>query len=233
MATRTNQPNESGDQKKPAARKTAANSKSAGRTPAKRATAATSKRAPASAAKPAAKTPAKPVRKSAARLEREANPKGRSTPALGKGLSKAQRALEVSERANKALKLRTMRVSWEQIARQCGYSSRGAAATAVKRELARIPREAAKELRTVELEALDAAQRAISTQILAGNFGAIDRMLKIMDARAKLSGLYEDIADTGVDEVKNVLGAWLGQVVKQVELDDLEDERESDEDVPE
>lgn len=165
--------------------------------------------------------------KSPARLEREANPKGRSTPALGRGLSKTQRAIEAAERANKAMKLRAMRVSWDQIAKQCGYSSRGAASTAVKRELARIPREAAKELRISELEALDLAQRAISTQIAAGNFGAIDRMLRIMDARAKLTGLYEDIADTGVDEVKQVLGAWLGQVVKIV---DDEEAREGDDD---
>ena len=35
--------------------------------------------------------------------------------------------------------------------------------------------------------------------------------------------------DTGVDEVRGVLAAWMGQVVKQVELDELEDaEREGE-----
>jgi AraC-like DNA-binding protein len=167
------------------------------------------------------------VRKSPARVEREANPRGRSTPALGRGKTKLQRQIEAAERATKAMKLRTMRHSWDTIAAQCGYSSRGAAATAVKRELARIPREAAHELRISELETLDAAQRAIATQIAGGSFGAIDRMLKIMDARAKLTGLYEDIVDTGVEEVRDVLAAWLGEVRKRAAVDDLEDELES------
>jgi hypothetical protein len=132
--------------------------------------------------------------------------------------------IDAAERARKAMQLRAMRHSWDTIAKQCGYSSRGAAATAVKRELARIPREAARELRISELETLDAAQRAIATQIAAGSFGAIDRMLRIMDARAKLTGLYEDIVDTGVEEVRDVLAAWLGDVRKRAAVDDLEDE---------
>lgn len=217
MATRSSRPTGSRDEKKPAAPKPVTKRTAVSKAPAKAA-------APKVAPK---KAPAKPVRKSPARLEREANPKGRSTPALGKGLTKAQRAQAVAERAAKALKLRTMRVSWDAIAKQCGYSSAGAAATAVKRELMRIPREAARELRTSELETLDIAQRAMSAQIMAGNFAAIDRMLRIMDSRAKLTGLYENIADTGVDEVKQVLEAWLGQVIK---LDAADDQRESEND---
>lgn len=136
---------------------------------------------------------------------------------------------EAAERAKKALQLRTMRVSWDAIAKQCGYANRGVAYRAVQRELSRIPREAAIELRTVELEALDVAQRAINAQILAGSYGAIDRLLKIMDARAKLTGLYDEVADTGVAEVKQVLAAWVGQVAKTVDDDELDDELEAGE----
>jgi len=138
------------------------------------------------------------------------------------GKSRTQITLENKQRAQKALQLRTMRVSWESIAKQCNYASRGAAYNAVQRELQRIPREAAKELRTAELEALDVAQRAIANRIARGDFAAIDRMLRIMDTRAKLTGLYENIVDTGVDEVKGVLQAWLADVEKEVDSEDAE-----------
>lgn len=222
MSSRTNRSTGSGDdeQKKPAPRRAPAQRKPA----AKKTTSSTA----------AAKTPAKPrakrtYEKSPTRLEREANPRGRSTPALGKGKSKTERQVDAAERAKKALQLRTMRVSYDIIAKQCGYASRGAAYTAVKRELSRIPREAAKELRVSELETLDTAQRALASRIANGDLGAVDRMLKIMDMRARLTGMYDEIVDTGVDEVRGVLAAWMGQVVKQVELDELEDaEREGE-----
>lgn len=244
MTTSKNQPTGSGDESKPAARPSRAkpSTGSSGTTPTRRtstpraAAAKPAPKTPAAAAKTPAKRPATPAArtprtrqpKSPSRLEREANPKGRSTPALGKGLSKLQRQIEAAERAQKAMKLRAMRAPWDTIMKQCGYSSRGAAYTAVKRELSRIPREAAKELRISELETLDVAQRALGVRIASGDLGAIDRMLRIMDARAKLTGLYEEPAETGVDEVKAVLAAWIGQTVKLVEADDAMEEGDDD-----
>lgn len=226
MSSRTNRSTGSGDdeQKKPAPRRAPAQRKPAAKKPAAKTSTSSAKTPPKTRAK-------RTYEKSPTRLEREANPRGRSTPALGKGKSKTERQVDAAERAKKALQLRTMRVSYDIIAKQCGYASRGAAYTAVKRELSRIPREAAKELRVSELETLDTAQRALASRIANGDLGAVDRMLKIMDMRARLTGMYDEIVDTGVDEVRGVLAAWMGQVAKQVELDELEDaEREGDDD---
>lgn len=112
-----------------------------------------------------------------------------------------------------------MRVPWDTIAERLGYASRGAAYNAVKREIAKIPREAVNELRTVELESLDRLEQVAIRQALQGNLGAIDRVLRIKDARAKLTGLHDAPADTGIEEVKSVLAAWRKQII---ELDDPE-----------
>lgn len=53
--------------------------------------------------------------------------------------------------------------------------------------------EAATELRTLEGERLDRLQRAIWPDAIAGHVGKIDRVLKIMDQRARLFGLYAPV----------------------------------------
>lgn len=141
--------------------------------------------------------------------------------------SRTKLQLEAALRAKKALQLRTLRFSYDEIAKQCGYSSRSAAFTAVKRELAKIPREAAKELRQVELEGLDIAERNLSRQIAAGNLNAIDRMIKIKRLRAELTGLFDTQAETGVDEVKAVLADFLAAAIKGDEDDADEDDAEN------
>lgn len=135
--------------------------------------------------------------------------------------------LSAKERSAKALQLRLMRHSYDTIARQLGYSNRSAARKAVEREIAAVPREPAKELREQELESLDMAQRALMPSVLAGHLGAVDRLVKIMDSRAKLTGLYENIGDSGIDEFKSVLKQWAAQIAVEVAKDESESQRES------
>ena len=151
---------------------------------------------------------------------------GETTPAKR---SKTEIRMTAAERARKAMVLRAARVSYDNIARQLGYANRSSAFNAVKRELARIPREAAKELRLSELESLDNAERAIATLVASGNLQAIDRMLRIKDARAKLAGLYEEAPDTGVAEVKAVLAAWFTSITTEVDNDDDDEYPDDDE----
>ncbi|UJP09536.1 hypothetical protein L2X99_14065 [Microbacterium sp. KUDC0406] len=87
------------------------------------------------------------------------------------------------------------------------------------RALKAIPREAALQLREIELERLDLLQRSIARQITSGHLGAIDRMLRIMDHRARLLGLYQPQPDSGIAEVAAVLGSWLGKVREADALD--------------
>lgn len=138
--------------------------------------------------------------------------------------SKTERAMSAAERAKEAARLRTMRVSWDSIAQRLGYASRGAAYKAVQREIAKIPREAVNELRNIELESLDRMEQAAIAAAISGNLGAIDRVLRIKELRGKYTGVFEGVADTGVDEVKSVLAAWRKQIVADDEQDDEEHE---------
>lgn len=144
----------------------------------------------------------------------------RTSPARGK--TQTQIRAEARTRESKALDLRLLGYSHDRIARELGYAHRSAAKKAIDRALAGIPREAAKQLRDIELERLDLAQRSLADGIVRGNLGAIDRLLRIMDHRAKLLGLYEPQADSGIAEVAAVLGAWLGRVREEDEALDAD-----------
>lgn len=142
-----------------------------------------------------------------------------------KGKTQTQIRAEARAREAKALDLRLLGYSHERIARELGYQHRSAAKKAIDRALAAIPREAAIQLREIELERLDLAQRSLADKIVHGNLGAIDRLIRIMDHRAKLLGLYEPQPDTGIAEITAVLGAWLGKVREADALDgDLPDQ---------
>lgn len=143
--------------------------------------------------------------------------------------SRAQYEKDAAEKRRQALDMRARRMTYQQIADRIGWGSRGTAHQQVAKELKLIPREAAKELRQIELESLDQAERALGARIMQGDLGAIDRMIKIKDMRAKLTGLYEPAADSGVDEVRVVLGAFISSVLKLDADGQLEDESETNE----
>jgi len=95
------------------------------------------------------------------------------------------------DREAQALELRKAGASFPAIGQALGISDEGAR-KAVSRALARIAQqtdEAAAELRALELERLDMAQLAIARQVQQGNFGAIDRWIRLSERRAKLLGL--------------------------------------------
>jgi hypothetical protein len=125
-----------------------------------------------------------------------------------------------AQRADEALRLRMLRLPYRDIAKRVGYANPGSAHRAVERALKNLPRENATALRTQELEALDVAQRAIMRMVLTGHLGAIDRMLRLMDARARLAGLYAIPNDSGVDEFKTVLKAWAMTLATEVDADE-------------
>lgn len=124
----------------------------------------------------------------------------------------AQSAAEVAEaaalRAANALKLRKLRVSYDDIAKQLGYANRSGAYKAVQKALQDITREPAKELIELELDTLDMMQSSLAKRIMAGDDIAINTGLKIMGQRAKLTGLYEASEDTS--NLAEIRAALLG-----------------------
>jgi hypothetical protein len=99
-------------------------------------------------------------------------------------------------KAIKALELRKSGASFEVIAAELGYQDKSGARKAVLRALETTLQEPAQELRTLECERLDQLLFAVWSDALEGDVRAVDRVLRIMDQRAKLLGLN---APTRVD----------------------------------
>ena len=101
----------------------------------------------------------------------------------------SQRRLEAAEKQRSALKLRKAGATFEAIARELGYQGPSGAYRAVMAGLRKTLQEPADELRTLEVERLDALMLGLWTVARKGSLEAIDRILKIMARRAKLLGL--------------------------------------------
>lgn len=108
----------------------------------------------------------------------------------GLGDSKTSvRKLEAKEKQRQALELRKAGATYEVIARQLGYAAPVGAEHAVKAALKTLLQEPAEEVRKLELERLDALLIKMYSDATRGNQGAVDRVLRIMERRARLLGL--------------------------------------------
>jgi len=99
--------------------------------------------------------------------------------------------VKAAERRRRALALRRAGLTYKDIAKALGCSE-AHACKMVKREMARIAREMREDAEMIlqlELQRLDEAQASIWPQVKQGHLGAIDRLLRIMERRAKLLGL--------------------------------------------
>lgn len=85
--------------------------------------------------------------------------------------------------------MRLVGLSYDKIAEKVGFASKSGAYHAVMAALTKTLREPAEELRTLELERLDDMTLPLMAQAKKGNQGAVDRLLRIMERRAKLLGL--------------------------------------------
>lgn len=94
------------------------------------------------------------------------------------------------ERRMKAVRLRNARFSWDQIAKHCGYYDGSAAYKAVAVYWNRRNKEPLDHAVMMELDLLDDMARGVITRATSGDVRAIAAMLKIVDMRAKLTGMY-------------------------------------------
>ena len=105
------------------------------------------------------------------------------------------RDITAAQRVQDALKLRLAKATYEEIAEQCGYGSRASAYNAVQREMERRISSRVDEIRLEETMLLDALQGTLVPLALAGDLGAVDRMLAVMARRAKLHCLDQPSLD--------------------------------------
>jgi len=102
------------------------------------------------------------------------------------------RAVTTQVKEEHALGLRLARYTYGMIAAQVGYASRSSAYRAVGRAFHRIRAhtdQTAEELRQLEDARLDRMLRAIDDKVQRGELAAIDRALRISQARRELWGL--------------------------------------------
>lgn len=106
---------------------------------------------------------------------------------------------DVIEREREALALRRGGATYQGIATRIeGFGGNsGTAYRAVQRALRRTLQEPADDLRTLELERLDALHLAMWTKAMGGSLGAVDRVLRIAERRARLLGLDAPIRIDG------------------------------------
>lgn len=95
--------------------------------------------------------------------------------------------MATDDRADRALELHLAGATYDAIAQTLGYSNRSGAFHAVKRALgARKPTRDQHEAAQAELMRLDAMLTGLWAKARKGDFGAVDRVLKIGERRMEL-----------------------------------------------
>lgn len=111
-----------------------------------------------------------------------------------------------AQRVSQAVQLRAQRITYEQIAWQCGYANPGACRNAVMRELQRVVTPGINNLRLEELSMLDQLHAEVWPLVLdkenTQRLFAVDRVLAIAKRRAELLGLDTPVK---VADHKNVV----------------------------
>ncbi|HEY7183851.1 MAG TPA: hypothetical protein VIC84_20635 [Blastocatellia bacterium] len=97
--------------------------------------------------------------------------------------------VDVALRQTEALRLRQAGNTFEQIATKLRYSDPSGARNAVLAALRENVTEPNAEMRALELARLDALHAALWSKARLGDLGAVDRVLKLMERRAKMLGL--------------------------------------------
>lgn len=105
--------------------------------------------------------------------------------------STAPRSLVALQRQQRAIELRRAGRSYREIARQVGIGVASAhrLITAAIADVRAIVQDDAAEIRALELSRLDGLLGALWPKARQGDLGAVDRVLRIMERRAKLLGL--------------------------------------------
>jgi hypothetical protein len=98
-------------------------------------------------------------------------------------------AIERAKRRGQALELRAAGRKYREIADALGYSSPQHAHRDVKTELDALVKEPAMDVLAEELDRLDKMLQGLWSEARRGNIHSVDRVLRIMERRARYLGL--------------------------------------------
>lgn len=121
-------------------------------------------------------------------------------------------AISTLERQRKALELRKAGADFQQIADQLGYANKTGAWKACQAGMAKLIKEPATDVLTMELARLDAMFLGLWPKARAGNVAAVQQCLRIMERRSRYLGLDQTGAmDTSqASELLRQFAATLG-----------------------
>lgn len=97
--------------------------------------------------------------------------------------------MTATQKQAEAMRLRASGMSLDAIAKRLGYRSHSGVHKAISSGLKKTLREPADELRTLEAERLDRMLEGLWDQAINGGTWQVDRVLNIMERRARLLGL--------------------------------------------
>ncbi len=100
-----------------------------------------------------------------------------------------QPRMKATERQARALEMRKAGYTYPEIAAAVGYAGKASAYRAVDAALKKTLQEPADELRVMEAERLDAMLLGLWEKATTGDTWSVDRVLGIMERRARLLGL--------------------------------------------
>lgn len=116
----------------------------------------------------------------------------------------------------KALELRAAGLQYDAIASQLGYANKSHAWKAIDALLRGRAAEHGDRVLDLELLRLDLVQRGSMAGALRGDARAAGTVLRAMDHRAKLTGLYLVTAETDDAAIKGALAGFLAAAQAQV-----------------
>lgn len=135
--------------------------------------------------------------------------------------NETNRRATAAEKRKQALELRRAGLTYDDIAAAVGYANKSVAYKSVKAAIADITRESAQELLSLELERLDDMQAGLYKGARSGDPAAVDRVLKIIDQRARFLGLYDRKVDDTSAEVRAALRGFMDALGLKFGPDDL------------
>lgn len=104
-------------------------------------------------------------------------------------VARSAKSIALRERQEKAVRLRLAGLTLTEIAKQLGYNSPSAVSQAIKAATDRVGVEPARQLVEMELQRLDVMHQQCWVKLIAGDTGEVDRILRIMERRARLTGM--------------------------------------------
>lgn len=119
---------------------------------------------------------------------------------------------EARDRQRRAVELRLAGANYDVIARQLDYAGQSGARYAVQRGLELAIIEPAEEVLRQEVERLDRLMTGLWSRAVKGDVSAVDRVLKIMDRRARYLGLDAPTRHVVTSELDESIDSLLAEL---------------------